>query len=102
MSPLKLFVVLAAHLQSGPRTAQAVHAARAFAATYPTLEQFWFEESNNIVVLQHPDLPSLAEKLEGKGLRLAKFHEPDLGGELTAFCAEPAAWRALSSLPLAR
>jgi hypothetical protein len=35
------------------------------------------------------------------GLRLVKFHEPDLDGALTAAAFEPAAHRLLARLPLA-
>ncbi|MBO2451273.1 hypothetical protein J4573_29560 [Actinomadura barringtoniae] len=37
----------------------------------------------------------------GAGLRVSGFHEPDLGGALTAAAFEPAAFRLLSRLPRA-
>jgi len=55
-----------------------------------------------LVVLEHPDLTSLAAELQAHGLRVALFHEPDLDDQLTALSAEPAAWRRLSNVRLAR
>lgn len=98
---MKLYVVVWSALSHGLRAAQACHAMRAFGAQYPVLERYWFEEHNNIVILQHEDIPSLAERLEAAGLRLARFHEPDLDNALTAICVEPAAERLLSSVRLA-
>jgi hypothetical protein len=99
---MKLYIVVAAALSVGLKAAQACHAMRAFTAAYPHLDAYWFHEHNNIVVLEHHDVPSLADALEGAGLRLARFHEPDLDDELTAICAEPAAWRELSNVRLMR
>jgi hypothetical protein len=98
---MKLYIVLEKALASGLKIAQACHALRAFTGEYPHLDQYWFHESNNIVVLQQDDIPSLADKLEEKGYRLSRFFEPDLDNELTAICVEPAAWKQLSNLPLA-
>jgi hypothetical protein len=36
----------------------------------------------------------------GTGLRVAPFHEPDLGGALTAVAIEPAGFRLVARLPL--
>lgn len=99
---MKLFVVVRSTLSAGLKMAQAIHAFRGFAADHPILESYWHAEHNNIVVLQHEDPEGLAEDLESQGIRLTRFHEPDLGGQLTAICAEPAAERVLSNLPLAR
>jgi len=35
------------------------------------------------------------------GYRVVRFHEPDLGGALTAAALEPAAYRLVAHLPLA-
>jgi hypothetical protein len=96
-----LYVIVNAALAAGLKCAQAIHAFRAFVGEYPDLEAQWHQGHNNIVVLQHDDLPGLAERLAGAGFKLSQFHEPDLGDALTAICAEPGAWRQLSSLPLA-
>lgn len=99
---MKLYIVVAAALAAGLKAAQACHALRAFGADYPHLDEYWFREHNNIVVLEHPDVEALADELQEAGLRLSRFHEPDQDDALTAFCAEPAAWRALSNVPLMR
>jgi hypothetical protein len=43
----------------------------------------------------------LCDDTEAAGVRVARFHEPDLAGALTAAAFEPAAARLLSHLPLA-
>lgn len=98
---MKLYVVVKKTLAAGLMAAQAIHAFRAFVGEYPVLESYWHAEHNNIVVLHENDLEGLTSRLEAAGVRLSKFHEPDRGGELTAICVEPGAWRLLSSLPLA-
>lgn len=97
----KLYVVLKAALDSGLKIAQAIHVFRSFVGEYPHIEQPWHDQSNNIVVLQHEDPDGLGEHLEGMGYAVSRFWEPDRDGELTGLCVEPAAWRQLSSLPLA-
>lgn len=99
---LKLYIVIRATLPLGLKIAQAVHAQRAFVAEHPAIEEHWYRESNNIVCVEHLEPEFLADELEGRGLRVARFHEPDLDDQLTAFCVEPSAQRWLSSLPLAR
>jgi peptidyl-tRNA hydrolase len=94
----KLYVVVRNDLAPGLQVAQVCHAVREFAHRFPELDRQWFEQSNNLVVLQVPTLEDL-EKLVVDGGVIAPFHEPDLNGELTA--AAFAAGRTLSSLPLA-
>jgi len=43
----------------------------------------------------------LCEDAQAIGLRVVRFHEPDLGDSLTAAALEPAARRLVSHLPLA-
>lgn len=85
----KLYIIVAAALATGLKMAQACHGMRQFIEEHPDIDRQWFAESNNIVVLQVDDVPSLADLLEGNGVRLSRFHEPDLGGQLTAICVEP-------------
>jgi len=94
-------VIVKKTLNAGLKAAQAIHAFRAFVGEYPHIEEFWHREHNNIVVLQLDDVPAKAQELEEAGYRLSRFHEPDLGDELTAICVEPEAWRLLSNIPLA-
>ena len=65
----------------------------------------WHTHGQNLVVLAVPDeraLESLLEQMRtGGGFTCAPFHEPDFGGELTAFAVGDEAARLLSSLPLA-
>jgi hypothetical protein len=97
----RLYVILDANLSPGLKMAQGIHAAKLFERGYPELEQQWYEESNNIVVLEHEDLDDIARELEQLGYKLSRFHEPDLDDQLTAICVEPKAWRLLSSIKLA-
>jgi len=64
----------------------------------------WHKHSNTLVVLAAPDelaLHWLSQDAASAGLRLSRFHEPDLGGALTAVAFEPAAGRLFGHLPLA-
>jgi hypothetical protein len=97
----KLYVVVDSALKSGLKIAQACHAMRSFAAKYPELELDWYQNSNNIVVLEHPDVLSLSDFLQSKGFKVARFHEPDQDGAMTGFAAEPRAWKLLSNIRLA-
>jgi hypothetical protein len=57
-----------------------------------------------VVLLATPDelsLGWLCEDAAATGLRVTRFHEPDLGHALTAAAFEPAAHRLVSHLPLA-
>jgi hypothetical protein len=98
---VKLYIIVREALSTGLKIAQACHALRAFVGDYPHLDAYWHAEHNNIVVLQVDDIDSLADRLEAAGFRISKFREPDLDDQLTAFAAEPAAWKHLSSLRLA-
>lgn len=100
-TPYKLYIVISSKLKRGLKIAQACHALRQFSEQHPVLDAHWHQESNNIVCLQTDDIRGLADELENHGLRLSRFHEPDLDNELTAFAAEPKAWKRLSSLKLA-
>lgn len=98
---MKLYVVVDEALPSGLKMAQGIHAFRAFVDEHTEIEAHWFENSNNIVCLQAPDLPELRLRLLAKGLAVVSFREPDLDDKLTAICVEPRGRRYLSSLPLA-
>jgi hypothetical protein len=57
-----------------------------------------------VVVLAAPDevfLGRLCQDAAATGLRVIRFHEPDLDDALTAAALEPAAHRLVSRLPLA-
>ena len=83
---------------------QAIHAALEFAVTYPDLLGDWHAASNTLVVLTVSDelsLSWLCADADAAGLRVVRFHEPDLGDALTAVALEPGGWRLASRLPLA-
>jgi Peptidyl-tRNA hydrolase PTH2 len=95
-------VVTRADLPPGTQACQLAHAALDFAVTYPDIVGRWHRTSNTLVLLAAPDEPRLADLCRAAaGLTLVAFHEPDLGGALTAIAFEPAARRLLSHLPLA-
>ena len=97
----KLYIVVREDLTPGLKIAQSAHALSSFEWKYPTVYKDWYENSNNLVVLQHAEPEEIAKKLEGQGFRVARFYEPDLDNQLTAISVEPAAKKKLSSLRLA-
>lgn len=97
----RLYVVCDEGLPTGHQVAQSGHALVAFALGHPELVRAWHEGSNNLVCLQAPELEEVAAGLERRGLTVVRFHEPDLDGQLTAICAEPAARRHLRRYRLA-
>jgi hypothetical protein len=77
---------------------------REFAARQPELDFQWFRGSNNLVVLQVEDkgeLDVLIDRAEALEIPCVYFHEPDLGGALTAAAFAAEAKFILRSLPLA-
>jgi hypothetical protein len=79
------------------------HAALEFAAAHPAIIAEWLTTSNVLVVLAAADelsLGWLCDDAGAAGYRSVRFHEPDLGGALTAAAFEPAAHRLLAHLPL--
>jgi hypothetical protein len=91
-------VITRADLPPGTQACQAVHAALDFAFTHPSLV------ADTLVLLATGDelsLTRLCDDLSSAGYRVVRFHEPDLGGALTAAACEPAAHRRLAHLPLA-
>ncbi len=84
--------------------AQAIHAAREFAALHPKLDAEWYSGHNNLAVLwlkNEQELAQQASRLEAAGIPLAEFREPDLNGERTAIAFSGAAKRMVRSLPVA-
>lgn len=98
---MRLYIIILAQLESGPRCAQTAHAAFQFAHEHPSVERDWFESSNNVVVLQDPDLAATADMLEAQGIPTTRVHEPDLGNMLTAVAAGPQAQHLLRKHELA-
>jgi hypothetical protein len=70
---------------------------------FPQLTRDWHTASNTVVLLAARDeltLGWLGEDAATAGLAVVRFHEPDLGGTLTALALEPAARRLVAHLPL--
>lgn len=97
---MKLYIIVLKSLSVGLKCAQACHAMHAFTRQFPEATAAW-EPENNVVVLEHAELSGLADVLDGLGLCVARFHEPDMGDALTAICVEPAAKRMVRGLSLA-
>lgn len=96
----KLYIVVRGDLPVGLQAAQAVHAAREFAAQHAELERAWFAGSKTLVVLQAPDVWKLAKEATESAIPCALNFEPDLGGKLTAVAFGPSAKKLLRELPL--
>lgn len=102
----KLFVVVDSTLAPGLQIAQAIHAARAFAAEHPDLEADWFDRSNTVAVLTlagERALLKLANAAAALDVPCATFEEPDLLGRTTALALAPGptSARLVRALPLA-
>jgi len=98
---MKLYIVVDRALNAGMKAAQACHAMAAWHLAHPEWTRRWMESSNTLVVLQHPELPTLDALLAERGLTRIRVEEPDLDGQLTALCVEPGARRELAGLELA-
>ncbi|MGA8454347.1 MAG: peptidyl-tRNA hydrolase, partial [Streptosporangiaceae bacterium] len=99
-----LYLITRADLAPGTQVCHAAHAALDFAIAHPAVTARWHAASNTLVVLAAPDelsLGWLCDDAAAAGLLVVRFHEPDLGGALTAAALEPAAARLVSRLPLA-
>lgn len=101
---MKLYLVVRRDLSPGRRAAQLCHAMRQFADDHPAAERVWFEASNTLVLLEVDDEPALAVLASAAtkdGIAVSRFHEPDLGGALTAIALGPSARSLVRRLPLA-
>ena len=99
---MKLYLVSRSDLPAGLRAAQLCHALREFVAHHPEHDLNWYLSSNTLVLLEARDELELKELLERLQQHpTAAFHEPDLGGSLTAFAVGGSAKRQVRGLPLA-
>jgi len=101
---MKLYIVVRSDISPGLQAAQSCHALRLFVEENPEIDKDWYENSNNLVVLQAPskeELARIAYELTVQDVALSMFKEPDLGDELTAIAVAPEGGRYLSTLPLA-
>lgn len=93
----RLYVIVRNDIPPGLQLAQACHATREFGKHYP-----FIDVGENLVVLQVPNESELRSVVEAcHGFMVAPFHEPDLGGEMTAVAISGAAKGRLRRLSLA-
>lgn len=102
----KLFLVTRRDISPGYQAVQSCHAIRQFTADHPDIDAEWFSRSNYLALLSTADeaeLVTLIMKAQDLGLRWSAFHEPDVGGAITAIAIEPhpKASELCRSLPLA-
>lgn len=96
-----MYIVVRADLKPGLQAAQACHALRLFSAEHPAEDRAWYENSNNLVLLQVPNEEALLGLLErSRGISSSLFREPDLGDEATALALEGRGRRLVGNLPL--
>lgn len=93
-------------LSPGQQLAQASHSLIQFQQQNKKAFNNWFKTSNYILFLScenELELKRLVIRFEKKGLKLAKFYEPDLDNQLTSITLEPCelSKKLTSSLPLA-
>lgn len=97
----KLYIIVRADLKPGLQAAQACHALRLFSEEHPAEDRAWYENSNNLVLLQVPDEEALLELRErANGTPTSLFREPDVDDEATALAIAPSGRKLISNLPL--
>ena len=89
----RLYTIVPADLSTGAKIAQTGHGVGAFFAMDPERAQAWQNGARNIVCLQAPDLPAIAERLMAEGCQVARFTEPDLDDRLTCLTVSDAGAR---------
>lgn len=105
MNNQKLYIITRSDLPPGYQATQSTHSALNFAIEHPEIFKEWQQNSNYIAQLSIKDkkeLSKLADKARYKGIKITKFYEPDLNGELTSICLEPSleSKKLCSNLPL--
>lgn len=88
----KLYLVTRCDLTPGYQAVQSCHAIRQFTAEHKEVDLKWFTFSNYLALLAAnnlKELEDLVEKAIDQGIRVSAFHEPDLGGKITAIALEP-------------
>ncbi|MFW6243218.1 MAG: peptidyl-tRNA hydrolase [bacterium] len=101
----KLIVITRSDIDLGSQAVQSSHAAIQFIYEHPEIAKQCYNISNYLVLLSvknKKELLDLVDKFDQRGIHISKFHEPDLGNELTSIAIEPTsrARRLVSSLPL--
>lgn len=100
----KLYIVCRNDLSPGAQVAQSCHALAEFARWHPELFNAWMTpDQHNIVCLSasQEELDRVFPLLWDEQIPVARFHESDLGAELTALAVAESGSKLLSHLPLA-
>jgi len=87
-----LVIVTRRDLSPGLQAVQSVHAAVEFCFQYPHLSKNWHFHSNYIILLtveNEQQLLALSDEAYKRGIKYAKFHEPDIGNQFTALALSP-------------
>ena len=96
-----LYVITHSELSAGYQVAQSIHATANIALAHPEEFAAWHGDGQRVVALEVADEEVLWQLIEKALLfpeanfQVVRFHEPDLGGELTAFAHVPNKWNAL-------
>lgn len=88
----KLFLVTRRDIAPGYQAVQSCHALRQFTHEHPEIDTEWFSQSNYLALLSAEneiELMRLITHANDAGLRWSAFHEPDVGGQITAIALEP-------------
>jgi peptidyl-tRNA hydrolase len=97
----KLYIVVRSDLSPGLQAAQACHGLRLFVEEHKVEDRKWYENSNNLVLLQVPNEAELiALKNKANGIPASLFREPDVNNEATALALGPEAKKLVRRLPL--
>jgi hypothetical protein len=93
-----LYIVIRNDLDVGLQMAQACHVTREFTREFPEEP---VGDSLIVVACSPAELAGLGRRADGHDVRWLPFHEPDLGGELTAIALGVRARRLVSQYPRA-
>jgi len=88
----KLYLITRRDIPPGYQAVQSCHAIRQFTQDHPEIDSDWFKSSNYLALLSVEDEIELMRLIVGandKNLRWSAFHEPDVGGKITAIAIEP-------------
>ena len=102
----KLYVVTHRELEPGYQAVQSQHALFQFSIEHAEAARRWYAFSNYLGFLSVENETALLELLDAaitNGIRVSAFHEPDIGGNVTAIALEAsdASSRLVSQIPLA-
>lgn len=100
----RLYVVVRADLSPGDQIAQSNHATSQFARLHRELHDGWCDAHQNLIVLDVPGEPELAQLVRAAaalGIPKAEFYEADLGHQMTACAFGDEIRKSVASRPLA-